>query len=219
MQDAPHTFFLVDLENIPIPNVSSFNHKGYKIVIFVGAAISQNKQAANLVERLTSIGVTPEQIECIKVRHTGPNSLDFHLVRHIGHLETANPQAAFVIVSKDLDYKPVMLSMINEGKEIGYSNSILPIGFIPVKSDPLCDIASKVAFNLEKTPCKPRKFQKLLNYVASHFKLNEDQANAIAKILLSIGYIQLIKTNAATKNKAINYHPLPCPFPTTISLH
>lgn len=92
------TCILVDMENVQlrVPDLSALERGRHQLKIFHGP--SQNKLTIEMVRALQPLGDAVEYIQCEKA---GPNALDFHLAFHLGRLTAAQPDARYLIVSRD----------------------------------------------------------------------------------------------------------------------
>lgn len=92
------TCILVDMENVQlrVPDLSALERGRHQLKIFHGP--SQNKLTIEMVRALQPLGDAVEYIQCEKA---GPNALDFHLAFHLGRLTSTQPDARYLIVSRD----------------------------------------------------------------------------------------------------------------------
>ncbi len=98
---------LVDYENIQ--NLDGIDKiSDYEIKILVGK--NQTKVPIDLVLQTQQLG---KSLEWLKVNGQGKNALDFYIAYYIGKYIEANKYSAFVIVSKDTGYDP-LIEHINE---------------------------------------------------------------------------------------------------------
>lgn len=71
---------LVDYENRSILDLSALD-KSYKVIIFVGANQSSDKLRKSIARKNKE-----SQVEYLKVRKAGKNSLDFYIAFNLGRL-------------------------------------------------------------------------------------------------------------------------------------
>ena len=92
------TCILVDMENVQlrVPELALLERGRHQLKIFHGP--SQNKLTIEMVRALQPLGDAVEYVQCEKA---GPNALDFHLAFHLGRLTAAQPDARYLIVSRD----------------------------------------------------------------------------------------------------------------------
>jgi hypothetical protein len=92
------TCILVDMENVQlrVPELALLERGRHQLKIFHGP--SQNKLTIEMVRALQPLGDAVEYVQCEKA---GPNALDFHLAFHLGRLTAAQPEARYLIVSRD----------------------------------------------------------------------------------------------------------------------
>jgi hypothetical protein len=106
------THILVDFENTQpsAQDVALLRDSGQHLWIFRGP--SQKKYDAEFAEALLSL---PERVRFIKCEKSGRNALDMHIAFQLGRLlgeltqQAGTPPAlAFVVVSRDTDYEPLL---------------------------------------------------------------------------------------------------------------
>lgn len=114
--DSPkpgRTYVMVDYENVQ-PSVSRFaaRHETH-FIIFVGH--QQDRVNFDLASILQPLG---ERAEYVKIHGTGSNALDFHIVLFVGKIIQRDPSAAFIIMSNDKGYDPVIGYLNASGTQI-----------------------------------------------------------------------------------------------------
>lgn len=114
--DSPEpgrTYVMVDYENVQ-PSVSRFaaRHETH-FIIFVGH--QQDRVNFDLASILQPLG---ERAEYVKIHGTGSNALDFHIVLFVGKIIQRDPSAAFIIMSNDKGYDPVIGYLNASGTQI-----------------------------------------------------------------------------------------------------
>ncbi|WP_243211187.1 PIN domain-containing protein (plasmid) [Klebsiella pneumoniae] len=104
---------MVDYENVQ-PSVSRFaaRHETH-FIIFVGH--QQDRVNFDLASILQPLG---ERAEYVKIHGTGSNALDFHIVLFVGKIIQRDPSAAFIIMSNDKGYDPVIGYLNASGTQI-----------------------------------------------------------------------------------------------------
>jgi len=95
--------FLIDLENVPQPQLPEQLPTDAQVWVFAGH--QQTKVPLELVVKLQSLG---ERTRYIQLSSGGPNALDFHIAFHLGRLTTTEPDSAFVVVSGDTGFDPLI---------------------------------------------------------------------------------------------------------------
>ncbi|WP_435322279.1 PIN domain-containing protein [Klebsiella sp. HN106] len=114
--DSPEpgkTYVMVDYENVQ-PSVSRFaTRPETHFIIFVGH--QQDRVNFDLASILQPLG---ERAEYVKIHGTGSNALDFHIALFVGKITQRDPSAAFVIVSNDRGYDPVISYLNASGTKI-----------------------------------------------------------------------------------------------------
>lgn len=114
----PVTHILVDFENTqPLAaDVARVPAAGVKLWIFRGP--SQKKYDAEFAEALLSLG---ERVAIVRCEKSGRNALDMHIAFQMGRLvgelarASAPSDTAFVVVSRDTDYDPLLAYVRAQG--------------------------------------------------------------------------------------------------------
>lgn len=114
----PVKHILVDFENTQpqAQDVALVPKEGAKLWIFRGP--SQKKYDAEFAEALLPLG---ERVAIVKCEKSGRNALDMHIAFQMGRLvgelaqASAPAQTAFVIVSRDTDYDPLLAYVRAQG--------------------------------------------------------------------------------------------------------
>lgn len=114
--DSPEpgkTYVMVDYENVQ-PSITRFaTRTETHFIIFVGHQQGRvNYEFASLLQPLG------ERAEYVKIHGTGSNALDFHIALFIGKIIQRDPSAAFVIMSNDKGYDPVISYLNANGTKI-----------------------------------------------------------------------------------------------------
>lgn len=76
-----------------------------------------------------SYGSFGERVTPVCIARTGKNALDFHLTFYIGYIAARHPDAAFVVVSNDQGYAPMIEHAVQLGFDVrleGFSRSTAP---------------------------------------------------------------------------------------------
>src|SRR2546429_5505888 len=115
------THILVDFENTQpsAEDIALLRGKDQRLWIFRGP--SQKKYNAEFAEARVPFG---ERVRIIKCEKSGRNALDMHIAFQIGRLlgeltqaESASSPIAFVVVSRDTDYEPLLQYVRAQGYE------------------------------------------------------------------------------------------------------
>lgn len=107
------TYVMVDYDNVQ-PSVTKFARRPEThFIIFVGH--QQDRVNFDLASILQPLG---ERAEYVKVHGTGSNALDFHIVLFVGKITQRDPSAAFIIMSNDKGYDPVISYLNASGTKI-----------------------------------------------------------------------------------------------------
>lgn len=102
---------LIDYENTQPKSFASLIHEpGVNILIFLGP--HQRTLPTELVLELHSL---KNYVSYIHLNESGPNALDFVLAFHIGGIFAKDPDAQFVVISKDRGYDPLLRKLESIG--------------------------------------------------------------------------------------------------------
>jgi hypothetical protein len=105
------TYVLVDFENVPLKHADFMADGQVQLLIFIGK--SQTKLSTDLVLAVNALG---PRANYIRMEGTGKNALDFHLAYYLGQLVARDPEAQFVIVSKDTGFDPLIAHLRAQGR-------------------------------------------------------------------------------------------------------
>ena len=174
------TFLLVDFENVRDVALSGLP-EGYCVKIFIGR--SQNSIPFNLVSEAQSLG---QRVEWVKIEGDSKNNLDFHLSFYLGKLAAEHPTAAFIVVSGDKGFDPLIKHASKAGMQICRAATALTRSGVQEANEAQF---ARVRTVLAKTNKKslPRKKKGLSAQVASLFqkKLSSTEVQAIVDQLLA----------------------------------
>jgi hypothetical protein len=154
------THILVDFENTQpqAQDVALVPKEGAKLWIFRGP--SQKKYDAEFAEALLPLG---ERVAIVKCEKSGRNALDMHIAFQMGRLvgelaqASAPTKTAFVIVSRDTDYDPLLAYVRAQGFKADRVTGLkAALGGVPVeKAAPARAAKTKAA--APKAMAKPAK--------------------------------------------------------------
>jgi hypothetical protein len=103
MPDLFRHFVFVDLENVPSIDLAPIAGRPVHVTLLLGK--NQTRVALPLVEQIKAFSA---QVDLVKVGASGHNALDLVLAAHLGRASAKDPDAEFVIVSKDKDFDPLV---------------------------------------------------------------------------------------------------------------
>ncbi len=198
---AAHThYILIDFENVQPKSLEALGKGHCKILMFVGA--SQTKLPFDTVSSIQQLGT---HAEYVKISGNGPNALDFHIAFYIGHLAATEPNAEFLIISKDTGFDPLIQHL--KSKKIKVSRSKLIPGITPVKAldakspTERFDILIAKLHKLESS--KPRTVKTLSSTISTLFlkQISDDDVATLVQMLESRHIISVMA------NK-VSYNPL-----------
>lgn len=174
---------LVDYENVQNIDVSAIYEEDINIKIFVGH--TQNKIPLELVQNTQQFG---QRVEWIKVEGTGNNALDFHIAFYLGKFTQEMEGIAFIILSKDKGFDP-LVKCINKNKiKCRRIQSLLELFPEKVSVAPNKDSLAEVLEKLTKIQKnkRPRTRQTLTKYIKSILmkkQFNEQEINLLVDSL------------------------------------
>lgn len=82
------------------------------VLVFTGA---EQKVGISLIEAVQALG---EHGRFIRISGNGRNALDFHIAYYLGQWMVRDPQATFLIVSKDTGYDPLITHLNATGSRV-----------------------------------------------------------------------------------------------------
>lgn len=109
------------------------------MLVFMGA---QQKVGSSLIEAVQALG---ERGRFIRIAGNGPNALDFHIAYYLGQWTMRDPQANFLIVSKDTGFDPLITHLSGNGIQVKRLCVELPAKKATKKATPPAKKATKKA--------------------------------------------------------------------------
>jgi len=180
------TILLIDYENIQDVNLSLIQEKDIKLKIFVGH--SQNKLPFDLIQATQRFGGA---VEWIKIEGNGSDSLDFHIAFFLGKLSKENANLAFVILSKDKGFDPLVRYLCKNNIVCKRIENLLEL----IKKENKVSsqnekLTAKVVENLSKIEKekRPRKRDTLRQYTKAlfaHTQLNDHEIDELVNFLFT----------------------------------
>ncbi|MGL4400703.1 MAG: PIN domain-containing protein [Luteolibacter sp.] len=193
-------YVLIDFENVQPESLEALGKDYFKVLMFVGA--SQTKLPFETVSSIQQMGT---HAEYIKISGNGPNALDFHIAFYIGHLAAKEPNAEFLIISKDTGFDPLIQHL--KSKKINVSRSKLVPGITAVKAVDAKtpkDRFEVLITKLQKLQSsKPRTVKTLSSTISTLFlkRISDEEVATLVQMLESRKIISVVA------NK-VSYNPL-----------
>jgi hypothetical protein len=104
------TYVLIDHENLQPKDLAVVASMPAEVIVFLG--VNQNRISTDLVTDMQALGAKGRYVRC---SGNGSNALDFHIAFHLGELAARESQAAFIVVSKDTGFDPLLTFMTGKG--------------------------------------------------------------------------------------------------------
>ena len=101
-------YILIDYENVQPADLAGLDAEQAFVLVFTGA---EQKVGIGLIEAVQALG---EHGRFIRIAGNGRNALDFHIACYLGQWMVRDPQATFLVVSKDTGYDP-LITHLNAG--------------------------------------------------------------------------------------------------------
>jgi hypothetical protein len=105
-------YILIDYENVQPADLAGLEAEQACVLVFMGA---QQKVGSSLIEAVQALG---ERGRFIRIAGNGPNALDFHIAYYLGQWTMRDPQATFLIVSKDTGFDPLISHLCGSGTQV-----------------------------------------------------------------------------------------------------
>jgi hypothetical protein len=105
-------YILIDYENVQPADLAGLEAQEACVLVFMGA---QQKVGSSLIEAVQALG---ERGRFIRIAGNGPNALDFHIAYYLGQWTMRDPQATFLIVSKDTGFDPLIAHLSGIGTQV-----------------------------------------------------------------------------------------------------
>ena len=189
------TFLLVDFENVRDVALSELKERCW-VKIFLGR--SQKSIPTAMVTDAQHLGA---RLEWIRIAGDGRNNLDFHLSYHFGRLMAEHPEAAFVIVTHDKGFDPLIEHVSRGGRRVVRDATYLSCRLqAPTTDEPkldhVCSILAKI-----NAKSRPVRRKTLAKFIAAHLQKKEPDAevNNLVKRLLA-------KRVISENGSALAYH-------------
>lgn len=96
-------YLMIDFENVQPKAVERLAPGTARVFVFRGE--NQKSLSFELADALQPFG---KDVTHVAITGTGPNAVDFHIAFYIGRIASAEPNATFVIVSKDRGFDPLV---------------------------------------------------------------------------------------------------------------
>ena len=163
-------YILIDYENVQPADLAGLGAEQAFVLVFTGA---DQKVGIGLIEAVQALG---ERGRFIRISGNGRNALDFHIACYLGQWVVRDPQATFLIVSKDTGYDPLIAHLNVNG------SCVKRISVEPPPKKAAKKVAKKtVQVNVEKTATsKPAKKKAAIKKTAKAAKptINTPQGDA-----------------------------------------
>jgi hypothetical protein len=192
------TYLFIDFENIQNIDLPTLRDTEVEIKIFVGE--SQQKIPFDLVQAAQTFGGA---IEWVKIEGTGKNALDFHIAFYLGRLSAADRSAAFIILSKDTGFDPLVRHVKKHHIACRRIDSILELSKRNELLAPNNEIVAKVLENLSKIHKnrRPRTRRTLHQHIHGLF-LRKESESTINTLIDSL----FVQKKLAEENNKLIYH-------------
>jgi len=119
-------FVFVDFENVPEVDLSLISGQPVHVSLLIGR--NQKKIDLELVEQIQQFA---SQVKLVKVGGSGHNALDLTLACYLGRAIERAPSARFAIVSKDKDFTPMIIHLVDHNVKVARYDSFSELPFLP----------------------------------------------------------------------------------------
>lgn len=106
-------FVFVDFENVPAIDLALVEGKPMHVTLLIG-----EKQKRLELALVRQIHQHAAQVSLIEVGASGRNALDLVLAAHLGQSMRSFPEAAFIIISRDHDFDPLVAHFSANGRHV-----------------------------------------------------------------------------------------------------
>ena len=189
-------YLLIDFENVQPRSLAALHGHSFKVKLFVGA--SQTKIPLELARELQTLG---HDADYVQISGNGRNALDFHIAYTLGELSAQHSDAAFLVVSKDTGFDPLIKHMKARNIRV---QRIKDIADIPVlheaKNKTIAEKVKVVVANLNSRGTgRPRKVRTLKSTINALFgkTLSETELSELVKSLEKGRYITIDKESVS----------------------
>lgn len=178
--------YLIDYENVGCSGFLGYDklNNNDKVILFY------SKYCSNIdIKTISTLLKNKVSIELISVFLNGSNSLDFQLVTYLGLIAKTYPNANYIIISNDSDYKS-SIEMLSD------------LGYVITQQPAICMIKYKEKLLLKDAKNKESKNRKSKpksdQYIIDLYKNN----------VKNINHLELIEAIGPEMSKNINIHSL-----------
>lgn len=119
-------FVFVDFENVPEVDLSLISGQPVHVSLLIGR--NQKKIDLELVEQIQQFA---SQVKLVKVGGSGHNALDLTLACYLGRAIERSPSARFAIVSKDKDFTPMIIHLVDHNVKVARYDTFSELPFLP----------------------------------------------------------------------------------------
>lgn len=167
-------YIFIDFENVYETDLSRVSGKAVRVFMIIGT--KHQKLPTSLILFAQD---HPEQLRIIQSPVDGLNALDFVLTLELGRAIAADPEGYFHIVSKDNDFKSVVLHLKHETKLIARRSSLAEIPALRTPEERLALIKAELT---DATKSRPSTRKTLENKIQSAFE-NKAEPEFIEKTI------------------------------------
>ncbi|GAB4121606.1 MAG: PIN domain-containing protein [Roseiflexaceae bacterium] len=186
-------YILIDYENIQPATIDLVNYEHVRLFLFLGA--NQTKITVDLALAMQKMGI---RAQYVRIAHTGPNALDFHIAYSIGQITERDTQAYIHIVSKDTGFDPLVAHLRAKKIAIQRVEDLAEIAFVKLAqvigpSERFLMVTQHLG---QMHTNKPRTVATLTNTINTLFQktLSDAEVAALVKELQKYGKISVNDT-------------------------
>lgn len=190
-----HVF--VDFENVPGIDLAPIDGHPVRVTLLIGKR--QQKLPLGLVRHIHRLAGS---VELVEVGASGRNALDLTLACYLGRAVEMEPKAAYMIVSRDRDFDPMIAHLKENGVIVSRHESIAELPFLKgskragatipraKQTEPAPDRLTRLATQLRgKSTSRPRTRARMLGRISAEFggKLSDDEKKKKLDELVGMG--------------------------------
>lgn len=195
-----NNYIFVDFESVQEIDLALIEGKPVKVFLFFGA--QQNKVS---VELMMQVHRFHDQLEMIKLEHTGKNALDFVLTHHLSLQTKAIPDGYYHVLSRDKGFDALVDHLKGRGILAARAEVFAQIpALLDIRKLTLAERMAQVKKQLAKMnhrdkDGRPKKRKALGSMVQSVFKkqLSDEDVQTVISGLVQKRWIELVEDKVA----------------------
>jgi hypothetical protein len=162
-----NTYILIDYENVPVRSLPSLDAGAVQVLVFVNE--DQAKLSFEVASAMQNLG---SRGRYIRMSGKGCNALDFHIAYYLGVLAAKDPEASFLVISKDGGFDP----LIAHAKDLTTALALKATG-LPSMAERITPVVERLR---QQGAAKPKSVKTLCSQINAQFHSQLDAGELAA---------------------------------------